>query len=69
MLKTIGVNSLDELIEKTVPRAIMLEKPLRLPEAMSEFEYLNHIKSIGRKNKMFRSLDRKSTRLNSSHEQ
>jgi glycine dehydrogenase len=55
MLKTIGVNSLDELIEKTVPRSIMLEKPLRLPEAMSEFEYLNHIKSIGQKNRMFRS--------------
>lgn len=55
MLKVIGVNSLDELIEKTLPRSIILEKPLRLPEAMSEFEYLNHIKSIGQKNKMFRS--------------
>ena len=55
MLNTIGVNSLDELIEKTIPGSIMLEKPLRLPEAMREFEYLNHIKSIGRKNKMFRS--------------
>jgi glycine dehydrogenase len=55
MLKTIGVDSLDELIEKTVPKSIMLEKPLRLPEAMSEFEYLNHIKAIGQKNKMFRS--------------
>jgi glycine dehydrogenase len=55
MLKTIGVNSLDQLIEKTVPKSIILEKPLRLPEAMSEFEYLNHIKSLGQKNKMFRS--------------
>ena len=55
MLKTIGVKSLDQLIEKTVPTSIMLEKPLRLPEAMSEFEYLNHIRSAGRKNKMFRS--------------
>jgi glycine dehydrogenase len=55
MLKTIGVNSLDQLIEKTVPSAIMLEKPLRLPEAMGEFEYLNHIKNLGKKNKMFRS--------------
>jgi glycine dehydrogenase len=55
MLKIIGVDSLDHLIEKTVPAAIMLEKPLRLPEAMSEFEYLNHIKSIGQKNKMFHS--------------
>ncbi|HZY26351.1 MAG TPA: glycine dehydrogenase (aminomethyl-transferring), partial [Bacteroidales bacterium] len=55
MLETIGVNSLDELIDKTVPGNIRLEKPLRLPEAMSEFEYLNHIKSIGQKNKMFRT--------------
>jgi glycine dehydrogenase len=55
MLKVIGVDSLDELIEKTVPHSIMLEKTLRLPEAMSEFEYLNHIKALGRKNKMFRS--------------
>src|SRR5664280_1760004 len=55
MLKAIGVSSLDELIEKTVPPSIMLEKPLRLPEAMSEFEYLNHIKALGKKNKMFRS--------------
>jgi glycine dehydrogenase len=55
MLKVIGVDTLDHLIEKTVPGAIMLEKPLRLPEALSEFEYLNHIKSIGQKNKMFRS--------------
>jgi glycine dehydrogenase len=55
MLKTIGVSSLDELIDKTVPSNIRLEKPLRLPEAMSEFEYLNYIKSLGQKNKMFRT--------------
>jgi len=55
MLEKIGVKSLDELIEKTVPKSIMLEKPLDLPGAMSEFEYLNHIKSLGKKNKMFRS--------------
>ena len=55
MLKTIGVSSLDELIDKTVPANIRLEKPLRLPEAMSEYEYLNHIKSLGQKNKMFRT--------------
>ena len=55
MLKTIGVNSLDQLIEKTVPKSILLEKPLNLPAAMSEFEYLKHIKMLGEKNKMFRS--------------
>jgi glycine dehydrogenase len=55
MLKTIGVGSLGELIDKTVPGPIRLEKPLRLPQAMSEYEYLNHIRSIGSKNKMFRT--------------
>jgi hypothetical protein len=55
MLKTIGVKSLDELIDRTVPKGIRLEKPLKLPRAMSEYEYLNHLKSIGQKNKIFRS--------------
>ncbi len=55
MLKTIGADSLDQLIESTVPASIMLENPLRLPEAMTEFEYLNHIRALGRKNSLFRS--------------
>jgi glycine dehydrogenase len=55
MLKTIGVSSLGELIEKTVPESIMLERPLILPPAMSETEYLNHIRSLGKKNKIFKS--------------
>ena len=55
MLKTIGVSTLDELIDNTIPASIRLENPLRLPEAMSEYEYLNHIRKIGSRNKMFRS--------------
>jgi glycine dehydrogenase len=55
MLKVIGVDTLDQLIDKTVPKNIRLDKPLRLPEAMSEYEYLNHLRSLGSKNKMFRS--------------
>lgn len=55
MLKTIGVSSLDELIDNTVPTQIRLENQLRLPEAMSEFEYLNHIRILGSKNKLYRS--------------
>ena len=55
MLKTIGVSSIGELIDKTVPGNIRLEKPLRLPKAMSEIEYLNHIRRIGSKNKLFRT--------------
>ena len=55
MLETIGVSSLDELIEKTVPKSIRLEKALDLPPALSEFEYLNHLRAIGAKNKLYRS--------------
>jgi glycine dehydrogenase len=55
MLKAIGVGSLDELIDKTVPQSIRLEKTLKLPAAMTEYEYLNHIRAIGSKNKMYRS--------------
>jgi glycine dehydrogenase len=55
MLETIGVDSLDDLIDKAVPQAIRLGKPLRLPKAMSEFEYLNRIRRIGLKNKLLRS--------------
>ncbi|MBQ7551294.1 MAG: glycine dehydrogenase (aminomethyl-transferring), partial [Bacteroidales bacterium] len=55
MLKTIGVQSMDELIEKTVPAAIRLPKPLDLPEGMQEGEYLNLINAKMAKNKMYRS--------------
>lgn len=55
MLKTIGENSLSELIGKTVPESIRMEKPLNLPAAMCEYEYLQHIKAISQKNKVFKS--------------
>ncbi len=55
MLKTIGVSSLDQLIENTVPKSIMLESPLNLPPAMSEYEYLDHIRKLGSKNKLYKS--------------
>lgn len=55
MLKTIGVSSLDELIDKTIPEAIRLEKPLDLPPAMSEYKYLNHLRRLGAMNKQYRS--------------
>ncbi len=55
MLKTIGADSLDSLIAQTVPAAIRLEKPLNLPDGISEYEYLQHIKSIAGKNKVYKS--------------
>jgi glycine dehydrogenase len=55
MLKTIGVNSLDELIDETVPAKIRLKNPLNLPAAKSEFDYLNTLKQTASKNKVFKS--------------
>ncbi len=55
MLKVIGVNSVDELIDKTVPSSIRMRHELNLPDAMSEHEYLQHIKKISLKNKLFKN--------------
>jgi len=55
MLKQIGVASVDELIDQTVPAAIRLKNPLDLPVAKSEFDYLNDLKITASKNKVFKS--------------
>ena len=55
MLKEIGVNSLDELINQTIPDGIRLKSDLNLPAALSEFEYLNEIQVIASKNKNYKS--------------
>ncbi len=55
MLEKTGVKSIDELIDQTVPAPIRMNSPLALPDGMNEFEYLNHIKSIAAKNKLYRS--------------
>ncbi len=53
MLKTIGVNSLDELIGQTIPADIRLTKKLQLPAPMSEHEYADHIHELSLKNQLF----------------
>ncbi|RYY99259.1 MAG: glycine dehydrogenase (aminomethyl-transferring), partial [Chitinophagaceae bacterium] len=53
MLSKIGVASIGELISKTVPASIRMNHELRLPPAMSEHEYLKHIKEISLKNKVY----------------
>ncbi|MBK7289046.1 MAG: aminomethyl-transferring glycine dehydrogenase [Chitinophagaceae bacterium] len=53
MLKKIGAGSLDELINNTVPPAIRMKDSLNIPAAMSEHEYLKHIKEVSLKNKVF----------------
>jgi glycine dehydrogenase len=55
MLKEIGLGSIEELIDKTIPRAIQMQNPLEIGEPMSEFEYLSELKKIAAKNKVFKS--------------
>ncbi len=55
MLKAVGVKTIDELIDQTVPKGIRMEKALNLPEPLSESEYLEKIKSLASKNKVFRT--------------
>jgi glycine dehydrogenase len=55
MLKKIGVQSMDELIRKTIPPTILNEQSLKLPDGMSENEYLDYLRTIGAKNKFFRT--------------
>lgn len=55
MLKTIKASSLDELIDQTIPAQIRLKKTLALPEAQSEFQFLNNFARVAAKNKIFKS--------------
>lgn len=55
MLKLVKASSVDELINQTVPANIRLKKPLQLPAAQSEYEFLKSFKALASKNKVFKS--------------
>jgi len=55
MFQTIGVNSIEQLMYETVPDNIRLKTALDLEAPMTEYEYANHIKKLGDKNKMFQT--------------
>ncbi len=55
MLKTIGVDSLEQLINETIPDDIRLKNDLDLPKALNEIEFSQHIKELSDKNKVFKS--------------
>lgn len=55
MFKTVGVENFEQLIYETIPDDIRLKKDLDLEPAMTEYEYLNHIQELGKKNKVFKS--------------
>ena len=53
MLAKINADSIDDLLDETIPASIRLNKPLDLDEGISEFEFSKHIQSLGRKNKRY----------------
>jgi len=55
MLEKVGVGSIDDLINQIVPQGIRLKSPLSISESFTEYDYLNRIKEIASKNKIYRS--------------
>lgn len=55
MCEVIGVKSVDQLIDETVPASIRLKTPLALSSGINEYEMSNLFKSLAAKNKLFRS--------------
>src|SRR5438128_5481823 len=55
MLREVGAASLEALIHEAIPASIRLKRPLNLPPAETEHDYLARLTTIARKNKTFRS--------------
>lgn len=55
MLDTLGVDSLDALIDETIPAGIRSTKPLNIPPAQTEYEYLYTLRKIADKNELFKN--------------
>ncbi|HSG67191.1 MAG TPA: aminomethyl-transferring glycine dehydrogenase [Bacteroidales bacterium] len=55
MLKKIGVDSIEQLVNETVPSSIRMKRGLNLPDGMNEQEYISHLRELGAKNKLFKT--------------
>ncbi|QHI36649.1 Glycine dehydrogenase (decarboxylating) [Kordia antarctica] len=55
MLQTIGVDSLEQLINETIPDDIRLKHPLALPPGLPENEFLSHMQHLAGHNKIFKT--------------
>lgn len=55
MLRTIGAESLDQLIEETIPQDIRIDREIKLQPAISEHQFLEKIGKLAKKNKVFKS--------------
>ncbi len=56
MLKSVGADSMEKLIEMTVPDSIRMEGDLDISDPVSEFDYLNQITALGQKNVVKKNL-------------
>lgn len=56
MLREIGVESIEQLIEQTMPKEILLNEPLDLDEPLTEQEHLDSIAAMAEQNLPFKSL-------------
>lgn len=55
MLKRIGINSLDSLIDQTIPASIRLKEPLNLPSAKTEHRFLKDLRTLASQNMVYTS--------------
>lgn len=55
MLEKIGVKSVKELIDQTIPQTIRLKEELVLDEPMSEYQFSNYIKEIASQNELYKT--------------
>jgi len=55
MLKTVGVDSLEQLIQETVPANIRRKDGMNIPPALSEHEMLQQLRKMADKNKVYKS--------------
>ena len=55
MLETLALGSLDELVEKTVPAAILSTAPLGVGESHTERETLDRLAELAAKNRVYKS--------------
>ena len=55
MLATLGLGSMDELVDKVVPSAIRAQAPLALDEGCTESEALDRLRALADRNKVYKS--------------
>ena len=55
MLKSIGVDTINDLINQTIPSHIQLNSDMDLPQPLSEHRFIEHMKSLASQNRCYRS--------------